>query len=125
MLLPPLNPPSHPPTRHAIPLLLSLSLESSPHNKYLRSNTAAAWSVRAAIWDAPSLRRIGSCVQVVAGEYWRLLTATFMHAGLLHLGTNCGSLWAVAPEAEAVYGCACMAPLSLFSGVVRHMHLVL
>ena len=38
------------------------------------------------------------------GEYYRLLSANFMHAGLLHLGLNCAALIALGPEAEAVLG---------------------
>ena len=51
---------------------------------------------------APSL----SGVQVAQGEFWRLLSANFMHAGLLHLALNCTALFYLAPEAEAVLGCA-------------------
>lgn len=36
----------------------------------------------------------------------RLLTATTLHAGLLHLGLNCAALASVGPEAEAVLGYA-------------------
>eukprot|EP00892_Ulva_mutabilis_P008324 jgi/Ulvmu1/5864/UM025_0126.1 len=61
-----------------------------------------------------ALAKINS--EVIAGEYWRMMTATFMHAGLLHLATNCGALWVVAPEAEAVYGSATFAALFLLSG---------
>ena len=51
--------------------------------------------------------------EVAAGQYWRLLTANFMHAGLLHLGLNIAALYYIAPEAEAVYGCVrqSLAPL--------------
>ena len=42
--------------------------------------------------------------QVANGEYWRLLTANFMHAGLLHLALNCLALFYIAPDAEAVFG---------------------
>jgi rhomboid protease GluP len=43
-------------------------------------------------------------MQVVAGEWWRLLSATFMHAGILHIATNSLALWYIGVEAEAVYG---------------------
>ena len=45
-----------------------------------------------------------SNAEVVNGEYYRLLTSTFMHAGLLHLGLNCAALWLIAPETEAILG---------------------
>jgi membrane associated rhomboid family serine protease len=43
-----------------------------------------------------------TCLQIVLGEYWRLLTVIVMHAGLLHLGHNCTALFFVG--AEAVLG---------------------
>ena len=39
----------------------------------------------------------------------RLLTATALHAGLLHLGLNCVALASIGPEAEAVLGYASFA----------------
>ena len=34
----------------------------------------------------------------------RLLTCTFLHAGLLHLGLNCYALFSIGPDVEAVLG---------------------
>jgi len=49
-----------------------------------------------------SLYRFGALFggSVLAGQWWRFFTATFLHYGLLHLIFNCMSLNAVAPEAE-------------------------
>lgn len=41
---------------------------------------------------------------VAEGEYWRLLTVTLVHGGLLHLAMNMYALWIVGPLAEALYG---------------------
>ncbi len=41
---------------------------------------------------------------VQQGEYWRLLTVTLVHGGLLHLLFNMYALWIVGPLAEALYG---------------------
>jgi membrane associated rhomboid family serine protease len=38
------------------------------------------------------------------GEYWRLLTVTLLHGGLLHLGFNMYALYIIGPLAEALYG---------------------
>jgi membrane associated rhomboid family serine protease len=41
---------------------------------------------------------------VLAGEWWRLLTVTLVHGGILHLGLNMYALWIVGPIAESMYG---------------------
>ena len=47
----------------------------------------------------------------------RLITSTFMHAGLLHLGLNVYALYSIAPEAEAVLGYWPFAAVYLGSGL--------
>jgi rhomboid protease GluP len=39
-----------------------------------------------------------------AGEYWRLITAGFLHGGLLHIAMNSWSLWDLGAQAEEEYG---------------------
>lgn len=39
-------------------------------------------------------------------EYWRLLAATFLHSGLLHIGFNGVALYVLGPQTEQVYGTA-------------------
>jgi rhomboid protease GluP len=53
-----------------------------------------------------ALQRFGalSSVYVDAGEWWRLSTATFLHAGILHLLFNLASLWSVSSYLEEVLG---------------------
>jgi membrane associated rhomboid family serine protease len=41
---------------------------------------------------------------VLAGEWWRLLTVTLVHGGLLHLAFNMYALYIVGPFVEAMYG---------------------
>eukprot|EP00193_Tetraselmis_chui_P005947 CAMPEP_0177766702 /NCGR_PEP_ID=MMETSP0491_2-20121128/8663_1 /TAXON_ID=63592 /ORGANISM="Tetraselmis chuii, Strain PLY429" /LENGTH=321 /DNA_ID=CAMNT_0019283129 /DNA_START=120 /DNA_END=1081 /DNA_ORIENTATION=+ len=50
---------------------------------------------------------------VASGEFYRLLTSTFMHAGLLHLGLNCAALLAV----EAVLGYSTFSFVYLAAGL--------
>lgn len=38
------------------------------------------------------------------GEWWRLTTAAFLHAGLLHLGSNMLALWTIGQPIEQLLG---------------------
>jgi rhomboid protease GluP len=38
------------------------------------------------------------------GQYYRLLTATFLHGGLLHIAFNAFAIYALGPECERLYG---------------------
>ncbi len=38
------------------------------------------------------------------GEWWRLVTAGFLHGGLLHIAMNCWSLFILVTEVEQFYG---------------------
>jgi len=54
---------------------------------------------------------------VQQGEYWRLLTVTLVHGGLLHLGFNMYALWIVGPLAEALYGRATYVAIYLLAAL--------
>jgi membrane associated rhomboid family serine protease len=49
-----------------------------------------------------SLALIGAAV--AQGEWWRLLTVTLVHAGLVHLALNMYALYLVGPIVERIYG---------------------
>ena len=42
--------------------------------------------------------------EVQRGQVWRLLTATFVHSGFVHLAMNMLGLWAIGQTAERIYG---------------------
>jgi len=56
----------------------------------------------------PSIYQLGAMqgYSVAAGEYWRLLTAAFLHGGLIHLALNMYALYLFGPVAERVLGTA-------------------
>jgi rhomboid protease GluP len=50
-------------------------------------------------------------------EYWRLLTAIFLHGGIVHLLMNGFSLYVVGPDTERVYGTLRFVGVYLLSGL--------
>jgi len=52
-----------------------------------------------------------------SGEWWRLLTSTFLHFGLLHLAFNMWALWVNGIVAERLYGSSRYLLLYLVAGV--------
>ena len=56
-------------------------------------------------------------VGVAEGEWWRLVTATFLHANLLHLGMNMLVLWIIGPPLEEYFGHGRYALVYLVSGL--------
>lgn len=51
------------------------------------------------------------------GEYWRLLTANFIHIGVLHLAFNLYALFQLGPQVEAIYGYPRFLTIYLLSGL--------
>ncbi|MGH9766893.1 MAG: rhomboid family intramembrane serine protease, partial [Blastocatellia bacterium] len=51
------------------------------------------------------------------GEWFRLVTPIFIHAGLLHLLLNSYALWVVGPQVEKLYGSARFLLIYLLAGV--------
>jgi rhomboid protease GluP len=45
-----------------------------------------------------------SAGNVIAGQWWRLLTSTFVHGGLMHLLFNMVALYTLGQDAEAMWG---------------------
>lgn len=56
--------------------------------------------------DLATLVLLGAKVNdlVKAGQYWRLITAAFLHANLIHIFFNGYALYALGPESERIYG---------------------
>lgn len=54
---------------------------------------------------------------VLAGEWWRVLTATMLHSGLMHLAFNGYALYLLGPQLERSVGSAAFAGLYVASGL--------
>ena len=72
-------------------------------------------------WNDPNvLHRIGALdvsSVVVQHEYWRFITALFLHGGLLHLGFNLFALYVLGPPLERSIGTIRFIACYLISGV--------
>ncbi len=54
---------------------------------------------------------------IFAGQWWRLVTAMFLHAGLLHIGMNLWCLFDLGPAVESLFSTAKFIVLYLATGV--------
>ena len=54
---------------------------------------------------------------VAAGEYWRLLTANFIHIGIAHLLFNSYAIYVLGADVEALYGSPRFVVIYLLSGL--------
>jgi rhomboid protease GluP len=54
---------------------------------------------------------------IAAGQFWRLVTANFLHVSLLHLAFNSYALWQLGPEVERLYGPRRFLVIYLLTGV--------
>lgn len=52
------------------------------------------------------------------GEYWRLITAMFLHIGIVHLGFNQYALWLFGREVERLFGSARFLIIYMLSGLI-------
>ena len=58
---------------------------------------------------------------VLTGQWWRLLTATFVHVGLLHIATNMWCLWNLGLLGEPLLGPAGLVAVYLITGIAGNL----
>ena len=58
---------------------------------------------------------------VLAGQWWRLLTATFVHVGLLHIATNMWCLWNLGLLGEPLLGPVGLCVVYLITGIAGNL----
>jgi rhomboid protease GluP len=73
--------------------------------------------------DGEVLYRLGAlwAPAVVHGEAYRLVTAMFLHGGLIHIGFNMMVLMDIGPVVEEVYGSARFLFLYLLTGIAGYL----
>lgn len=74
-----------------------------------------------ALFNGPSGRRLFDLgalqpLAIADGQYWRLFTAMFLHAGLLHIGFNAYALWLFGSMLESNLGRTRMVVIYFVSG---------
>src|ERR1700734_2457457 len=58
---------------------------------------------------------------ILGGEWWRLLTATFVHVGLIHIGTNMWCLWNLGLLGEPLLGPLGLTAVYLLTGIAGNL----
>jgi rhomboid protease GluP len=72
--------------------------------------------------DGHVLLRLGSkSPYILAGQWWRLVTAMFLHADILHIGMNMWCLVDLGPEVESFFGTTKFTVFYLVTGVAGFM----
>jgi membrane associated rhomboid family serine protease len=80
-------------------------------------NADSGWIYEHGVLIDRAIDSSGQQVGVAEGEWWRLLTATFLHYGLIHLGMNMLVLWFIGPALEEYLGHGRFALLYVVSGL--------
>jgi rhomboid protease GluP len=70
-----------------------------------------------------TLLQLGAQVNVLVagGQYWRLLTAMFLHIGLAHLAFNMYALYSLGRDLEAFYGSLRFSAIYFISGLAGNV----
>jgi rhomboid protease GluP len=85
---------------------------------YLTAQGGAASSMGGI--SAEALLRLGAKFRLAIigyGQWWRLVTAIFLHAGLLHIGMNLWCIMDLGPEVESLFSTTKFVVLYLVTGV--------
>ena len=67
-------------------------------------NGTGSWIYEKGVLVSTAVDSSGQVVGVSQGEWWRLITAAFLHYGPLHLGMNMLVLWFIGPPLEEYFG---------------------
>jgi rhomboid protease GluP len=80
--------------------------------------TSGAMQAMGGISGEVLLRLGAKSPYIFVGQWWRLVTANFLHAGLLHIGMNLWCLFDLGPEVESLFSTAKFVVFYLVTGVL-------
>lgn len=80
---------------------------------FIFEGLSGAWSSEAALFNMGGL----SPAAFTQHQYWRLITAMFLHAGVLHWLTNCWALYQLGSLFEAMFGSSRFATVYFVTGL--------
>jgi rhomboid protease GluP len=117
-----LPPPIQPPSAPARPTPWSLRLRRSPVTFALIGVTGIVFLLQLlgqALFGFDLVLELGlkDNALILGGQLWRLLTPVFIHAGILHLGVNMYSLFALGPAVERFFGAPRFLAVYILSGI--------
>ncbi len=78
-------------------------------------------------WWAPTAQQIlhwganRGANEILYGQWWRLLTATFVHVGIVHIGTNMWCLWNLGLLGEPLLGAFGTIAVYVLTGVAGNL----
>jgi membrane associated rhomboid family serine protease len=67
-------------------------------------NGTGNWIYEHGVLVSSAIDSSGQVVGVAEGDWWRLITAAFLHYGPVHLGLNMLVLWFIGPSLEEYFG---------------------
>jgi rhomboid protease GluP len=83
-----------------------------------------AWGgIATAAFDVPTLLRFGGSdsILILQGQWWRLLTAAFVHASILHIALNMWCLWNLGLFGEPLLGKPGLVSVYVLTGVAGNL----
>lgn len=86
-----------------------------------------AMTLRGVSWWAPTAQQImhwganRGVNEILYGQWWRLLTATFVHVGIIHIGTNMWCLWELGLLGEPLIGPFGMLAVYVLTGMTGNL----